>query len=119
MGPNKYRNQDTRTLTETQVNSSLQSSDRREGRDILARIVETKLEEISLLEGRRRELRDLAENAPTPHSFFDALTRPDTVALIAEVKRRGAATRATARQVQPSAGQPSAGQPPPSIPLPR
>jgi indole-3-glycerol phosphate synthase len=88
MGPNKYRNQDTRTLTETQVNSSLQSSDRREGRDILARIVETKLEEISLLEGRRRELRDLAENAPTPHSFFDALTRPDTVALIAEVKRR-------------------------------
>jgi indole-3-glycerol phosphate synthase len=88
MGPKKYRNQDTRTLTETQGKSSVLSPLKAERPDILARIVETKLEEIGLLQGREGELRDRAKGAPPPRSFQAALSRSDTVALIAEVKRR-------------------------------
>jgi indole-3-glycerol phosphate synthase len=88
MGPKKYRNQDTRTLTETQGNSSVLHPLKDERSDILARIVETKLEEIARLQGHERELRDRAEGAPSPRSFMAALSRSDAVALIAEVKRR-------------------------------
>jgi len=88
MGPNKYRNQDTRTLTETQGKSSVLPPPQSTRPDILARIVETKLGEIAELRGRTRELRDRAEGASTPRDFEGALSRSDTVALIAEVKRR-------------------------------
>lgn len=57
--------------------------------NVLHRIVATKRGEVALLRRRAGELRDRAEGAePSDRSLGGALRRPDTVALLAEVKRR-------------------------------
>ncbi len=57
--------------------------------DVLARIVETKRAEVARLGARSSELRDRALDRPPARGFGRALASdPDTVALIAEVKRR-------------------------------
>lgn len=58
------------------------------GGDILARIVATKREEADRLAGRAAELRRACADAPPVRDFAGALRREDTVALIAEAKRR-------------------------------
>ncbi|MEX0856484.1 MAG: indole-3-glycerol phosphate synthase TrpC [Gemmatimonadota bacterium] len=75
-------------MPETQVESG--AGDRRpEDRgDILSRIVATKRVEIARLAPRRVALRASAESAPPPRDFRGALSRPGSVSLIAEVKRR-------------------------------
>lgn len=63
------------------------SSEARTG-NILDRIVTTKRAEVAALVGREAEVRQRAREAPHPRDFRGALTEPDTVSLIAEVKRR-------------------------------
>jgi indole-3-glycerol phosphate synthase len=56
--------------------------------DILARIVETKRDEVGRLRPRAAELRDRARDLPPTRDFTAALAGGDTVSVIAEVKRR-------------------------------
>jgi indole-3-glycerol phosphate synthase len=56
--------------------------------DILDRIVRTKRAEVESMVGREAELRRLAASAPPVRDLAAALSRPDVVSLIAEVKRR-------------------------------
>jgi len=56
--------------------------------DILARIVDTKREELASLHPRAAELRSRAASASPPRPFAAALADPSRVSLIAEVKRR-------------------------------
>ena len=76
--------QDTRTLTEMQGSAA----QRTRGGDVLERIVETKRAEAAALVGRGAALRRACSDAPAPRDFEAALRREETVALIAEVKRR-------------------------------
>ena len=55
---------------------------------ILARIVETKHQELADLRERTRALEDALDAAPPVRDFAAALRRPGEVALIAECKRR-------------------------------
>lgn len=55
---------------------------------ILDRIVETKRAEVRRLEGRGDALAQAARHAPPARDFAAALRRPETVSLIAEIKRR-------------------------------
>lgn len=71
-------------MTETQ--GAADSTHR--GVGVLDRIVAAKRREIEELEGRARQLVAGAEQMPTPRDFMGALQGSDTVALIAEVKRR-------------------------------
>lgn len=75
-------------MTEAQGKSSAPSVRSGERPDILARIVETKKVEIEELLTRRSGLEQGAREAPPARNFFEALRRRETVALIAEVKRR-------------------------------
>jgi indole-3-glycerol phosphate synthase len=56
--------------------------------DILQRIVETKLGEVEALKRNCSELRERAEDAPPPRDFIGSLQDENTVAVIAEIKRR-------------------------------
>jgi indole-3-glycerol phosphate synthase len=56
--------------------------------DILEQIVETKLGEVEVLRRGFSGLRDRAEHAPPPRDFIGSLQDGDTVAVIAEIKRR-------------------------------
>ncbi len=67
-------------MPETQGSASLPG--------ILASIVRTKSEDLSVLRGRAPELERAAAAAPVPRDFARALDRPGEVALIAECKRR-------------------------------
>jgi indole-3-glycerol phosphate synthase len=80
LNPNRNRSKDTRTLPEPQAPAPLPG--------ILARIVETKEEELRRLRPREDVLRHAAEAAPAPRDFRAALARPGSVSLIAECKRR-------------------------------
>lgn len=75
-------------MTEAQGKSSAPAVPAGERADILARIVETKKVEIEELVGRRTALEQGAREAPDARNFSEALRRRETVALIAEVKRR-------------------------------
>jgi indole-3-glycerol phosphate synthase len=55
---------------------------------ILERIVETKRQEVEGLEDRLPELRAAVERADPPRDFFGALSGGESVAVIAEIKRR-------------------------------
>ena len=55
---------------------------------ILERIVETKRQEVAGLADRVTELRAAAESAGPPRDFFGALRGRESVAVIAEIKRR-------------------------------
>jgi indole-3-glycerol phosphate synthase len=56
--------------------------------NILDRIVETKRTEVAALASRIARLREAAERAGPGRGFAEALARPASVSLIAEVKRR-------------------------------
>ncbi len=56
--------------------------------DILQRIVETKRSEVEALRVAATTLRDRLPDAPPPRDFEGALALPETVSVIAEVKRR-------------------------------
>ena len=56
--------------------------------DILARIVATKREEVSALRPRASELRARARDLPPTRGFARSLSAPDTVRLLAEIKRQ-------------------------------
>lgn len=75
-------------MPETQADSTSHRGGPRTPPDILRRIVETKREEIAELRGRLSELRTRAADEPPARDFRSALEDGDTVALIAEVKRR-------------------------------
>jgi indole-3-glycerol phosphate synthase len=56
--------------------------------DILQRIVETKRSEVEALKRSLSGLRDRAEDAPPPRDFIGSLRGGNSVAVIAEIKRR-------------------------------
>ena len=56
--------------------------------DILQRIVETKRSEVEALKRSLSRLRDRAEDAPPPRDFIGSLRGGNSVAVIAEIKRR-------------------------------
>lgn len=72
-------------------------------RDILARIVATKEEEVARLRGREAGLRARAAAAPPPRDFRAALEDPKAVGLIAEVKRRSPGAGAIRPGLDPAA----------------
>jgi indole-3-glycerol phosphate synthase len=76
---------DTRRLPETQANSPVHRPD---VPNVLQVIVRSKEREIEALRSRAAELRTLAGDAPPVRDFRAALARPESVSLIAEVKRR-------------------------------
>ena len=57
-------------------------------KDILQRIVETKQREVEVLKRSLSGLRKRAEDAPPPRDFIGSLRGGDSVAVIAEIKRR-------------------------------
>jgi indole-3-glycerol phosphate synthase len=80
LDPNKNRIQDTRTLPETQA------SPRPSG--ILDRIVRTKRQEVEALIPSKEALGAAVEKSPPPRDLSAALGLGNTVALMAEVKRK-------------------------------
>ena len=56
--------------------------------DILQRILETKLDEIESLKDRVVDLREAAENSAPTRDFMGSLSEGESVAVIAELKRR-------------------------------
>lgn len=69
--------------------------------DILSRIVRTKRREVRALVEREAGLRARAADAPEPRDFAGALGTPETVGLIAEVKRRSPGAGAIDPELDP------------------
>ena len=69
--------------------------------NILQRIVETKRTEVDALRRNLAGLRDRAEESPPPEDFIGSLRGGDTVAVIAEIKRRSPGAGAIRTDLDP------------------
>jgi indole-3-glycerol phosphate synthase len=73
-----------------------------DSRDVLSRIVETKKREVEALRPRSAELRARAADAAPTRGFARALRAPDTVSVLAEIKRRSPSAGAIRAGAEPA-----------------